>query len=355
MVADSTSGNFFEDFELGQVLRHGTPRTLTEGDASVYIALTGARSLVASASPFARAVGFVQRPIDDWLLFNMAFGKTVPDVSLNAVANLGYAECRFLAPAYPGTTIACESEVIGLRETSGGKAGIVYVRSTCRNDAGEPLLTWVRWALVNKRDPSAPAPSPHIPELKPWTEPSDLVAHPCISDQLTLDRWCAATGSARMWDDYDIGTRIDHPSGMTVEDADHMTAARLYQNNARPHFDARRMAQTPGRQRLAYGGHVISICQALAYDGLENVIGVAAVNAGSHVAPVYGGDTVYASTEVLDRWEVPGRQDVGLLRLLMTGTKESSTVDVAAPSTPPTVLTLDFTVIVPRRIAFREH
>ena len=66
----------------------------------------------------------------------MVFGKTVPDVSLNAVANLGYADLRFGVPVYAGDTLSAASKVIGLRENSSGKTGTVYVRSTGTNQHG---------------------------------------------------------------------------------------------------------------------------------------------------------------------------------------------------------------------------
>ena len=64
-----------------------------------------------------------------------------PDISLNAVANLGYADCRFLKPVFPGDTLSAASEVIGLRENSNRKTGVVYVRSTGRNQHGGTVLT----------------------------------------------------------------------------------------------------------------------------------------------------------------------------------------------------------------------
>ena len=88
-------GNYFEDFRLNQVIRHGTPRTLTEGDASVYMALTGSRYAAHSAYTAAMQLGYASRPLDDLLVFNVAFGKTVPDISLNAVANLATPNCAF--------------------------------------------------------------------------------------------------------------------------------------------------------------------------------------------------------------------------------------------------------------------
>src|ERR1700742_5141166 len=132
-MSKTNSGNFFEDFRLGQVIQHATPRTITAGDVAIYNALYGARFAVQSSNEFARAIGFPHAPVDDLLVFHMVFGKTVPDISLNAVANLGYADFRFLKPVYPGDTITATSEVIGLKENSSRKTGIVYVRSRGRN------------------------------------------------------------------------------------------------------------------------------------------------------------------------------------------------------------------------------
>src|SRR5262245_26015309 len=89
-------GNYFEDFAVGQVLAHATPRTLTTGDVALYTGLYGPRFAVQSSDAFASAIGYPRAPLDDLLVFHTVFGKTVPDISLNAVANLGYAEGRFV-------------------------------------------------------------------------------------------------------------------------------------------------------------------------------------------------------------------------------------------------------------------
>ncbi len=102
----TAAGRFFEDFRIGEAIRHATPRTLTAGDASLYSALYGTRFAPQSAETFARAIGYPASPIDDLLAFHVVFAKTVPDVSLNAVANLGYADCRFLNAVYPGDTLS---------------------------------------------------------------------------------------------------------------------------------------------------------------------------------------------------------------------------------------------------------
>jgi len=95
-------GYFLEDYAPGDRLVHATPRTLTAADASLYLALTGSRNPVHCAAPLARAMGHPSAPLDDLLVFHVAFGKTVHDVSFNAVANLGYADVRFLEPVYAG-------------------------------------------------------------------------------------------------------------------------------------------------------------------------------------------------------------------------------------------------------------
>ena len=358
MPSKERCGNYFEDFRLGQVIRHGTPRTVTDGDSAVYIALTGARHASHSADTAARQLGFPGRPLDDLLVFNIAFGKTVSEISLNAVANLGYAELRFLAPVFAGDTLRCESAVIGLKENSSRKTGVVYVRSTCYDKGDSAVLSWVRWVMVHKRRPEAKVKESHVPELASVIPPDQIVAHARLRSKEALEEWCDATCSSDLWEAYTPGDRIDHPSGMTIEEADHMSATRLYQNNAKPHFDALAMRDSHFGKRLVYGGHVISVCRALAYDGLENVLGILAINSGTHVAPTVAGDTLYAYSEVLEKWKLTGRHDVGALRLRLVGLKNASPADVPAtrlagsPKTgyhPAVVLDLDYTVLMRRK------
>ena len=117
-MTKSNPGHYFEDFYLGMALPHATPLTLSTGDISLYRALTGSRHALYSAATFAQAQGYAQLPVDPLLAFHTVFGKTVPDISLNAVANLGYAEGQFLQPVYPGDTLRAVSEVIGLKQFS---------------------------------------------------------------------------------------------------------------------------------------------------------------------------------------------------------------------------------------------
>jgi 2-methylfumaryl-CoA hydratase len=345
-----SAGNFFEDFRLGQTLRHATPRTMTVGDVALYTGLFGPRFAVQSSDAFAKAIGYPRAPLDDLLVFHVVFGKTVPDVSLNAVANLGYAGMQFLAPVFPGDTLSAASEVIGLKENSSRKTGIVYVRTRGTKDDGTAVLEYVRWVMVRKRDEAAPVSADHVPRLPTAVEPKLLGAACPRIDSKAYDN--ALAGSAYRFGDYQPGEKIDHVDGITVEEAEHMTATRLYQNTARIHFDQFSAAQGRFGRRLIYGGHVISLARAISFNGLANAFHIAAVNGGRHVAPLFAGGTVFAWSEVLATAELPGRNDVGALRLRTVATKDRPCPDFPYKTgdeyDSAVLLDLDYWVLMPR-------
>jgi len=351
-MADKTNpGNFFEDFQRGQTISHATPRTVTEGDVSLYTALYGARFAVQSSSAFARSIGLARAPVDDLLLFHLVFGKTVPDISLNAVANLGYAAGRFLAPVYPGDSLRAASGVIGLKENSSGKTGNVYVRSVGYNQRDQVVLEYVRWVMVRKRDPSIPTHETVVPDL-PEAVASDELTVPEDLDLSGYDHQLA--GSPYRWEDYAAGERIDHVDAMTIEESDHMSAARLYQNTAKVHFNQHTEKEGRFGRRIVYGGHIISLARCFSFNGLGNAFKVAAINAGRHVAPTFAGDTIYAWSEVLEKSALPGREDLGAFRLRTVATKDRPCHDFPYKDEqgrydPAVVLDFDYTVLIPRR------
>jgi 2-methylfumaryl-CoA hydratase len=346
----TASGNHFEDFRTGQLIRHATPRTITTGDVALYNALFGSRFAVQSSEAFARRLGYPRAPVDDLLVFHMVFGKTVPDISINAVANLGYAACRFLKPVYPGDTLSAVSEVIGIKENSSRKTGLVFVRSMGCDQNGAKVLEYVRWVMVRKRDEAAPAPADHVPRLPEAVLPSTLGDACPPLDIAGYDFELA--GSPRRFGDYAVGERIDHVDGVTVEEAEHQLATRLYQNPARIHFN--QFAEAKGRfgRRLIYGGHVISLARALSFNGLANAFHIAAINGGRHVAPLFAGATVFAWSEVLAKAELPGRADMGALRLRTIATRDRPCADfphkLGRDDDPTVLLELDYWVLIPQ-------
>ncbi|MDO5621524.1 MAG: MaoC family dehydratase [Paracoccus sp. (in: a-proteobacteria)] len=316
-MSKTNPGRFFEDYRIGQVIRHAVPRTVAEGERALYHALYPARHALYSSDEFAADCGLDGSPMDDLIAFHIVFGKTVPDVSLNAVANLGYAQGRWLAPVWPGDTLRSESEVIGLKQNSNGKSGVVYVRTRGLNQTGDVVLEYVRWVMVRKRDEAAPAPETVVPDLPAVVDAADLIV-PEGLNFLGYDFDLA--GEPHRWGDYAIGEKIDHVDGVTIEEAEHMLATRLWQNTAKVHFDA---TNREDGLRLIYGGHIISMARALSFNGLANAQMIVALNGGAHANPCFAGDTVRAWSEVLDKAETdaPG---VGAIRLRLVATKGDS-------------------------------
>lgn len=343
-MTKTNAGRFFEDYRLGQVIRHAVPRTLAEGERALYHALYPARHALYSSDEFAAACGLESSPMDDLLAFHMVFGKTVPDISLNAVANLGYAQGRWLAPVWPGDTLRAESQVIGLRQNSNGASGVVWVHTRGLNQMDQVVLDYVRWVMVRKRDPDAPAPDAVVPDLAPAVPPEVLIV-PEGLDFTGYDFELA--GEPHRWGDYALGEIIDHVDGVTIEEAEHMLATRLWQNTAKVHFDA--TFRDDGR-RLIYGGHVISMARALSFNGLANAQMIVALNGGAHANPCFAGDTIRAWSEVLDKAPT-GAPGVGAIRLRLVAHKgdagDRALRDEGGKYAPQVLLDLDYWALMP--------
>ena len=346
--------NFLEDFVVGQKITHAIPRTITEGDASIYISLTGNRQPLYCARTFSNQLGYSKMPLNDFLLFHIAFGRTVQDISLNAIANLGYADVRFVKPVYAGDTIRSESKVIGIKENSNKSTGIVYVHSVTKNQDGDEVLSWKRWVMIPKNNKDAVIKESIIEELPKIVSIDDIQ----IPKELNVSNFdFSATGSLKVWDDFNDNEFINHSRGITIDETAHTLATNLYQNNAKLHFDAHMMKDTALGQRLIYGGHIISLCHSISFEGLENTLNIVAINGGTHSNPTLAGDTIYAKTIVVGKDKIDGRDDIGLLRLRLIGIKNlppSSLDSIYQENTndkiysPNVVLNLDYSVIMPR-------
>ena len=340
----TNAGRFFEDYTVGETIQHAVPRTVSGGERALYHALYPARHALYSSDEFARASGLPASPLDDLAAFHVVFGKTVPDVSLNALANLGYAEGRFLKPVYTGDTLRTTSQVIGLKQNSNGKSGVVWVHSKGFNQHDDVVIDYKRWVMVRKQDLDAAAPETVIPDLAAVIAPADL-AIPKGLDFSTYD--FALAGEPHRAADYAIGEKINHVDGVTIEEAEHMIATRLWQNTAKVHFDT---SARPDGTRLIYGGHVISMARALSFNGLANAQMIAGINAGAHANPCLSGDTIRAWSEVLDKAETTAK-GVTAIRLRLVATKgDSADMDLRNADgkyRPDVLLDLDYWALMP--------
>jgi len=205
------------------------------------------------------------------------------------------------------------------------------------------VLDYVRWVMVRKRDLDAPAPETVIPELPKVVDAGDLV----IPEGLDFSNYdFTLAGEPHRWGDYVIGEKIDHVDGVTIEEAEHMMATRLWQNTAKVHFDA---TNREDGKRLIYGGHVISMARALSFNGLANAQMIVGLNGGAHANPCFSGDTVRAWTEVLDKAETaaPG---VGVVRLRLVAYKSGKVFELKGEDgkyLPGVLLDLDYWALMP--------
>ena len=335
MSIKTKAGNFFEDFSLGQELTHATPRTLTEGDASLYTALYGSRFAVNSSDIVAMNLGFEGAPIDDMLVFHIVFSKTVPDVSINATANLGYSNGVFGAAVYPGDTLFVRSQVIGLNESSDGKSGVVYVQTQSRNQHGDMVLDYVRWVLIPKHDLALKTPIAAAPELPTRVDPEHFIIPP----ELNLEAYeTALSGSPYLFNAYEVGEKINHMDVVSIEEAEHRMAARLYQNILGKYPDN--------------GGHIMSQARSLSFNGLANAFKIVAINGCVHCNSTIAGDTLSAWSEVIEKSPVPDRKDVGAMRIRTIAIKNQSSTEFPngqedGEYQENTVLDFDYWVLMP--------
>lgn len=324
---------FFEDYKIGETIEHSVPRTITEGDVSIYLATTGSRFALNYSKDFSKSLGFKSTPIDDILLFHLVFGRTVPDLSLNAIANLGYAGVKFLKNAYIGDTITASSKIIGLKENSNGKTGTVYVESVGKNQKGEVILTYFRWLMMRKKDLDQHLSHTEIPSLPDQVNVADM----SVPEGIDIKKWDPKiTGSDAFFDDYVVDEEIDHLDGQTIEEAEHQLATRLYQNNARVHFNQH--IEKDGRfgKRIIYGGYIISLARAISCNGFGNSIKISAIHSGKHSAPTFSGDTIYAWSKILEKNKL--NDSLGILKVRTIASKNDTKMIFPDDQLPPNVV-----------------
>ena len=336
---------YFEDYSIGEVIKHSVPRTVTEGDVSIYLSTTGSRFALNYSKEFARDIGFKAIPIDDILLFHIVFGRTVPDLSLNAIANLGYAGVNFLKSVFVGDTLTAESKVIGLKENSNGKTGTVYVKSTGINQEGQVVLTYYRWLMMRKKDFDLHLEEKTIPELPESVPTSEFT----LPEKLNLKNWTSEiTGSKSFYDDYSVNEEIHHLDGQTIEEAEHQLATRLYQNNARVHFNQHVEAKGRFGKRIIYGGYIISLARAISCNGFANTLKVCAIHSGKHSSPTFSGDTIYAWSKVLEKEII--NDGVGALKIRTLASKNNSEILFPDEKLPDNrVLDIVYSIMRPKK------
>ena len=148
----SVLGLYYEDFVVGEEIRHSLSKTIFESDNNFFSLLTMNHHPVHTNIDYAAHNQHGQVLVVGTLVFSLAVGITVPDVSGKAIANLGYEDVKHLNPVFINDTIYVRTRVLDKRESkSKPDRGIVYVESIAYNQHGIDVLSFRRNVLIKKR------------------------------------------------------------------------------------------------------------------------------------------------------------------------------------------------------------
>lgn len=316
-------GNFLEDFEVGAMLRHKVGRTLTEGLFNAFTEFSMTTNPLSKNRRYAERYGFAGMVAPPGLAMALVFSQSVEDISENARANLEYIDVRFGAPIYIGDTIEAESLVLGVRPSSSNpNLGVVHVQTTGRNQNGDVVLTYQRKVQVWRGSADAvieEASTDDIPVIDcvPWL--------PAYDPQANYAELAHLTNSDTYFEDLQPGDTIEHWRGrvMTTE---HVALTAMLDNTSQVHCNQHMIDQEPekylGGQLIVFGGIPFNLCLGLSCpDVADNAISDLRYVTGRHTAPIFAGDTVFASTEIRDKRDLDSRPDLGVVATILRGHK----------------------------------
>lgn len=147
-----TIGQYFEDFTEGDVIQHALSKTIFESDNNLFSLITMNHHPVHLNEDYSKKETHGKILVVGTLVFSLAVGLTVPDISGKAIANLEYSRVVHRAPVFIGDTIYAQSEVIGLWPSqSRTDRGVVGVRTIVENQNEDVVLEFERRALIKRR------------------------------------------------------------------------------------------------------------------------------------------------------------------------------------------------------------
>ena len=156
------AGRTFEDFKVGDVIRHPIGRTVTAADNAWTTLVAVNTNPIHFDAHYSAQTEFGRPLVNSPFTLAIVTGLSVADISRYAV-NLGWDEVRMPAPVFEGDTIYAQTEVLSKRDSkSRPHMGIVEVKSTGFNQDGTVVMTFRRTVLVYKRghEPKIPLPKP---------------------------------------------------------------------------------------------------------------------------------------------------------------------------------------------------
>lgn len=316
-------GNFLEDFKVGEVLRHKVGKTLNEGLFNAFTEFAMTTNPLSKNKRYAERYGFRGLVAPPGLVMAIVFSQSVEDISENARANLEYINMRFGVPVYVGDTIEVSSLVLGVRPSrSQNDLGVVHVQTTGKNQDGQTVLTYERKVQVWKGSPAtevAEASLDAVPQVacELWLPPYDR-----SRDYASLAH---LTSADTYFEDFVPGNTIEHWRGRVVT-SEHVALTAMLDNTSQVHCNQHMIDQDPGKylggQLIVFGGIPFNLCLGLSCpDIADNALADIVYPTGKHTAPIFAGDTVFASTEIRGKRDLPGRPDLGILTTTLRGHK----------------------------------
>ncbi|HEV8643574.1 MAG TPA: MaoC family dehydratase [Methylomirabilota bacterium] len=168
-------GRYFEEFTVGEVIKHWPGRTITEADCTWFALLTMNQHPLHSDAHYAeKYTQHKQRVVLGPLVFSIGIGMTVADISGKAIANLEIEKITHEHPTFIGDTIYAESTVLDVRESRQGDRGTVTVETRVTNQRGQRVMTFRRTALVPKKNHPTLGEGKLLGEAWEGAAPSDL-------------------------------------------------------------------------------------------------------------------------------------------------------------------------------------
>lgn len=316
-------GNFLEDFRVGSLLRHKVGKTLTEGLFNAFTEFSMTTNPLSKNKRYAERYGFRGMVAPPGLVMAIVFSQSVEDISENARANLEYIDMRFGAPVYVGDTIEVDSLVLGVRPSkSQSSLGVVHVQTTGRNQNGETVLTYERKVQVWKGSEEAEvetSSSDTVPRV-----PCELWL-PAYERKANYAELAHLTSADTYFEDFTTGDTIEHWRGRIVTD-EHVALTAMLDNTSQVHCNQHMIDQDPDRylggQLIVFGGIPFNLCLGLSCpDIADNALGDIVYTTGRHTAPIFAGDTVFASTEIREKRDLAGRPDLGVVATTLGGHK----------------------------------
>ncbi|MEO8603342.1 MAG: MaoC family dehydratase [bacterium] len=316
------TGNFLEDFRIGSVLRHKVGKTVSEGLVSAFTEFSMTTNPLHKNRRYAQLYGYRDMILPPGLVMAVVFSQSVEDISENARANLEYVDMRFGAPVCVGDTLESTSVVLGVTPSSKDRSlGVVHVQTTGRNQHDEVVLTYERKVQVWKNDVD-------VEVVK------DAASAPAVACELVLPRYDAAlpyrslshlSNADTYFEDFTVGDTIEHSRGRTMT-SEHIALTAMLDNTSQVHCNQYMIDRNPerfvGGQLIIFGGIPFQLCLGLSCpDVADNSLGDLVYKTGRHSAPLFAGDTVFASTEISGKRDFAGRADLGVLDTMLRGHK----------------------------------